>query len=95
MKSFVRDRRGIVVAGVIAISFIVLSSITWLVCAVIVNRVFDGFLPILVTCDPRALATTQSAMNAFAVSIVIVDLLLLLWWGLSAQKVESQEMQAY
>jgi succinate dehydrogenase/fumarate reductase cytochrome b subunit len=85
------DDSGIIFVGVVAITFIVLSSITWLACALVVNRVFDGFLPILLTCDPRALATSQSALNAFGVSIVITDVMFLVWWGLSAQKVESQE----
>lgn len=93
IKRLLRDESGIIFEGVIAIGFIVLSSITWLVCAMVVNRVFDAFLPIfmLPEMDPRALAVSQTALNAFAVSIVIVDILLLVWWGLSAQKVESQE----
>jgi hypothetical protein len=90
-KSLLKDDSGIIFEEVIAITFIVLSSIVWLCCALFVNRVFDAFIPILVTCDPRALATSQTAVNAFGVSIVIIDALLLVWWALSAQRVESQE----
>ncbi|MFA5365678.1 MAG: hypothetical protein WC325_10910 [Candidatus Bathyarchaeia archaeon] len=90
-KSLLKDDSGIIFEGVIAITFIILSSIVWLCCALFVNRVFDAFIPTLLTCDPRALATSQTAVNAFGVSIVIVDVMFLVWWGLSAQKVESQE----
>jgi len=95
LQRFMGDRSGIIFAGVVAITFIVLSSIVWLACALIVNRTFDGFLPILLECDPRALATSQMALNAFGVSIVVVDVMFLVWWGLSSQKVESQEMPRY
>lgn len=91
-QSFLRDDSGIIFVGVVAITFIILSSIVWLACALFVNRTFDALLPILLTCDPRALATSQTAVNAFGVSIVVTDVLFLVWWGLSAQKVESQEM---
>jgi len=87
-----RSKRGIVLAGVVAITFIFLSSIIWLVGALIVNRTFDALVPYMDE-DPRVLILNQNAVNAYGVSIVIVDVLLLVWWGLSAQKVESQESQ--
>jgi hypothetical protein len=90
-QNFLSDRRGIVTAGIVAICFIFLSSILWLVGALIVNRTFDAFLPLFNDSDPRALLTGQHAVNAFGVSIVVIDVLLLVWWGLNAQRVESQE----
>lgn len=87
-RSFRSNKRGIVLAGVIAIIFIVLSSIVWLVGALIVNRTFDGLASTFAECDPRVLTLSQNAVNAYAVSIVVVDVLLLVWWGLSAQKKE-------
>lgn len=89
-----KDNRGILLAGAIAISFIIMSSIIWLAGALIVNRTFDAFQPWFAISDPRALITAQNAVNAYGVSIIIVDLLFLLWWGLSAQKKESVESSA-
>lgn len=91
MKNFVKNTKGIILPGVIAISFLFMSSIIWLCGALIVNRVFDAFQPWYAVSDPRALAVSQTALNAYAVSIVVVDVLLLVWWGLSAFKTESQE----
>jgi hypothetical protein len=88
MRDFRSNKSGIVLAGIIAIIFIVLSSIVWLVGALIVNRTFDGLLPTLQECDPRVLALSQGVLTAYAVSIIVVDVLLLVWWGLSAQKKE-------
>jgi cellulose biosynthesis protein BcsQ len=94
LNRLLHDNSGIIFAGVVAVTFIFLSSLIWLACALIVNRVFDGFYPILLDCDPRALATSQSALNAFGVSIVVVDVMFLVWWGLSSQRIESQESPA-
>jgi hypothetical protein len=88
---FRKNREGIILAGVIAISFIFFSSIVWLVGALVVNRTVDAFLPMLNQCDPRALAVSQNWVNAYGVSIVIIDVLFLVWWGLSSSKKESQE----
>lgn len=90
-RNFRKNSEGILLAGAIAITFIILSSMVWLAGAVIVNKTFDAFQPWFAISDPRALALAQSAVNAYGVSIVIVDCLLLLWWGLSSQKSESQE----
>jgi len=87
-RNFRNNKRGIVLVGVIAIVFIVLSSIVWLVGAMIVNRTFDGLLPTLEECDPRVLSLSQKVLNAYAVSIVVIDVLFLVWWGLNAQKKE-------
>ena len=91
LKQFKAHCQGIILVGIIAITFIILSSIIWLVLALVVNRVFDGLMPIYLTCDPRALATGTNALNAFGVSIVVVDIMFLVWWGLSAQKKGSRE----
>jgi len=91
LKRFVGDRRGIVAVGVLAIVFIISSSLIWLVGALIVNRTFDALAPYFAVGDPRALITAQNAVNIYGVVIVVVDVLLLVWWGISAQRVESQE----
>lgn len=90
-KSFIRDTRALILPGIIAVTFIMLSSILWLVGALIVSRTYDGLLPYIMDSDPRVLAISQSALNAYAVTIIIVDVGLLVWWGLSAQKKESVE----
>jgi hypothetical protein len=94
LRSFRNDKRAIILPAVIAITFIILSSIIWLAGALIVNRTFDQLQGIIAECDPRVLSISQNALNAYAVSIVVVDGLLLVWWGLSSQKVESQESPA-
>jgi hypothetical protein len=91
LRRFHRDRSGIVYQGVIAVSFIFLSSIIWLVGALIVNKTFDAFIPWFAISDPRALIVGQTAVNAYGVSIVVTDVCFLVWWFLSAQKVESVE----
>ena len=91
-QSFLGDRRGIIAVGIVAICFIFLSTFLWLIGALIVNRTFDAFVPLFNDSgEPRTLLTGQHAVNAFGVSIVIIDVLLLVWWALSAQRVESQE----
>jgi hypothetical protein len=90
-RSWIHDTHAIILPAIIAITFIFLSSIIWLIGALIVNRTFDSLLPYIMQCDPRVLAISQSALNAYAVVIVIVDVGLLVWWGLSAQKKESVE----
>lgn len=94
MRNFIKDTKGIILPGIIAISFIIMSSIIWLCGALIVNRVFDAFQPWYAISDPRALTVSQSALQAYSISIIVVDCLLLLWWGLSAFKTESQESPA-
>ncbi len=90
-RRFLKDTRAIVLEGVIAIIWIMLSSITWLVGAMIVNRTYDALYSYSVQCDPRVLAIQQSALNAYAVVIVIVDVGLIVWWAISAQKKRSVE----
>lgn len=92
--SWIHDTRAMILSGIIAITFIFLSSITWLVGAMIVNRTFDSLLPFIMESDPRVLAICQSSINAYAFVIVIVDVGMLVWWGLSAQKKESVESPA-
>lgn len=94
LRDFRSNQSGIVVVGVIAIVFIVFSSLIWLVGALIVNRTFDALAPYFAVGDPRALVTAQNAVNTYGVMIVVVDILLLVWWGISAQRVESEESPA-
>jgi hypothetical protein len=90
-QSFLSDKRGIALVGVVAVAFIFVSSIIWLAGALVVNRTYDAFAPIFARMDVESQIISQHAVNAYGVSIVVVDVLLLVWWGLSAQKVESQE----
>lgn len=88
MRNFRADKKGIVLAGIIAIVFIILSSIVWLAGALIVNLTYDNLLPVMEECDDRVPLIAEHALNAYGVSIVVIDVLLLVWWGLSAQKRE-------
>jgi hypothetical protein len=90
-KRFIEDKRGIVAVGVLAIAFIISSSMIWLVGALIVNQTFDALVPYFPAGDPRGLYAAQNAVNMYGVMIVVVDVLFLVWWGISAQRVESEE----
>lgn len=93
-KKFMQNRKGIVFEGIIAISFIFFSSIIWLIGALVVNQVFDALMPWFDICDPRALAAAQTNLTAYGVSVVIVDALFIVWWGLSVFKSGSRESPA-
>lgn len=93
-RNFRQNQEGIILPLAIAISFIIMSSIIWLVGALIVGKTFDAFAPWFAISDPRALIVAQNAVNAYGVSIIVVDILFLVWAGLSAQKRESQESSA-
>lgn len=90
-RDFRNDQNGIVLVGVIAISFIIMSSIIWICGALIVNKVFDAVIPYFSVDDTRGLVTAQNTVNTYGVVIVVVDFLLLAWWAISAQRVESVE----
>lgn len=89
MRNILKDKRGIILAGIIAIVFIVLSSIVWLCGALIVSLTYDELSPIMAECDERVPIIAEHVLTAYGVSIVFIDVLLLVWWGLSAQKVSS------
>lgn len=95
ISHFMKDTQGILLAGAIAITFIFLSSLIWILGALIVNKTFDAFQPWFAISDPRALVVAQNAITAYGVSIIPVDGALMLWWFLSAQKKESQESPSY
>lgn len=86
-----KENSGIVAVGMLAIAFIISSSLIWLVGALIVNQTFDALTPYFPLGDPRGLLAAQNAVNVYGVVIVVVDVLLLVWWGISAQRVESEE----
>lgn len=92
IKELIKDSKGIILEGVIAISFIFFSSLIWLIGEIVIHRTYDAMVPTFFDqIDPRGLALVDNYINAYAVSIIIVDALLLLWWGLSTQKHETQE----
>jgi hypothetical protein len=90
MRRFRQNQSGIVLVGIICIVFIICSSIIGLAGALAVNKVADALTPYLGS-DVRALNTVTSARNAYIVAVVLVDVLLLVYWGVSAQRKESQE----
>jgi hypothetical protein len=95
-KRFLRqDSHGILLVGIICISFIIMSSLIWLAGALIVSRTFDAFMPWFAICDPRAQAVAQQALNAYGVSIIVVDICFIIYWGVSSQKNESVEGPAF
>jgi hypothetical protein len=91
LRRFRNNRNGIILVGVVAICFIVLSSIVWLAGLLIVNKTFDAFGPWFAVSDPRALVVANQALTAYSVSIVVTDVMFLIWWGLASQKRESEE----
>jgi hypothetical protein len=88
------NKNGILLVGIICIVFIVLSSIIWLVGALILNRVFDAFGPWFAITDPRTLAVSQSALNAYGISTIITDIAFISYWAISTQRQESEEYPA-
>ena len=94
MRNFIHNRSGIVLVSVIAITFIIASSIIGLVGALAVNQVADALTPYMGS-DVRATNLVQSCRNAYIVSIVLADVMLIIWWATSAQKSESQESPQY
>ena len=93
LRNFRDNRSGIVLIGLICIVFIVTSSLIGLVGALAVNRIADALSP-FTSGDIRATALVETARNAYILSIVLVDITLLVYWAVSAQRKESQEQPA-
>jgi hypothetical protein len=91
LRDFQNNKEGFATVVAVTIVFVICSSLIWLVGALIVNKVFDGLSPMFAVADPRALITAQTALNMYAVMIVVVDGLLILWCFISAGRVESRE----
>lgn len=92
LKRFLRNKRAIILPGIIAIIWIILSSITWLAGAVIVSRTYDQLQGTIEECNPMVAVISNNALNAYGISIIVLDILFIVWWALSAQRVESQEV---
>jgi hypothetical protein len=83
-RNFRENNQGIVLVGLIAIIFIICSSIIGIVGALAVNQVGDAMAQYAT--DIRASNLITSCRNVYIVSVVLVDVLLLVWWGVSAQE---------
>ena len=59
--------------------------------ALAVNRIADAVLPLVGGNSVSALNLIQNARNAYIVAIVLADVCLLIYWGVSAQRKERQE----
>ena len=94
MQSFLHDKSGIVLVSIVAITFIITSSIIGLVGALAVNQVADALTPYMGS-DVRATNLVLTCRNAYIVSIVLADIMLIIWWAVSAQRRESQENPQY
>ena len=94
MRNLIHDTSGIILVSVVAITFIITSSIIGLVGALCVNQVADALTPYMGS-DVRAINLVETCRNAYIVSIVLADIMLIIWWAVSAQRRESQENPQY
>jgi branched-subunit amino acid ABC-type transport system permease component len=92
-NNLVTDKRGILMEGMIAIVFIIASSLTWLVGALILNQYLDSVAP-YTDKFPQASVLSMNVRNSFGIVIVVVDGLLLFWWGLQSFRRERQEYES-
>jgi len=90
MRNFIKDTQGLVLVAVIAIVFIFATSIIGLVGALSINKIADAVAP-YVGSDVRAYDLVQNCRNVYIVTIVLADVLLIVWLFVSAQRRESQE----
>lgn len=90
LKQFRNDKSGIVLVGLICITFIMCSSLIGLVGALAVNKVADALTP-FVSDNTEALNVVTNARNSYIIGVVLVDLSLLGYWAVSAQRKESVE----
>ena len=94
MRNLIHDTSGIILVSVVAITFIITSSIIGLVGALAVNQVADALTPYMGS-DVRATNLVLTCRNAYIVSIVLADIMLIIWWAVNAQRVERQESPQY
>lgn len=95
LRSFKNNKSAMVLPAIIAIVFIFFSSMIWLMGALIISLTHDNLASIIAVCDPRVGGVASNVLNAYGVCIIVVDVLLVVWWGLSAQRKESQEEPAW
>jgi hypothetical protein len=94
VKELFGDSSGIILVSIIAVTFILTSSIIGLVGALCVNQIADALTPYLGS-DVRATNLVLTCRNAYIVSIVLADVMLIIWWAVSAQRRETQESPQY
>jgi hypothetical protein len=90
LRNLKEDKSGILLEGLITIVFVISSSIIGLVGALAVNRIADALTP-FISNNVQALALVQNCRNAYIVGVVLVDISLIVYWGVSAQRKERQE----
>ena len=89
-RNFKRNTEGLVLVSIIAIVFLFCINIIGLVGALTVNQIADAVTPD-VGSDVRAYDLVQNCRNVYIVTVVLADVLMLVWWAVSAQRKESQE----
>ena len=94
MRNLMHENSGIILVSLVAITFIITSSIIGLVGALCVNQIADALTPYLGS-DVRATNLVLTCRNAYIVSIVLADIMLIIWWAVNAQRVERQESPQY
>lgn len=90
-SDFKKDKHGIVLVALIVIVMITSANILGIIGALMVNRVADALTPFLGGSNTQALTVVTNARNAYIVGIVLVDICLIIYLAVSAQRKESQE----
>jgi len=94
LRDFKDNKQGIVLVSLIVIVFITVSSIIGIVGALAVNKIADDVVAMNIpgfSNSIQALNLVQTARNAYIVAIVLVDILLLIYLFVSAQRKETQD----
>ena len=97
LRDFKDNKQGIVLVSLIVIVFITVTSIIGLVGALAVNKIADDVVAMNIpgfSNNIQALNLVQTARNAYIIAVVLTDVMLLVYWAVSAQRKESQEQPA-
>ena len=92
-NDFRNDRRAILLEGLLAVAFIGASSIIGVIGALMINRIADAVQPFIAD-NVDALGVVESARNTYIIGVVLTDIALLVYWGVSAQRKERQSSPA-
>ena len=93
LNRFRKNNQGIVLVVVVVITFVISCDIIGLVGALATSRVADALTP-FVGSNVRALAVINNARNAYIVGLVVLNISLIAYLFISAQRKESQESPA-
>jgi uncharacterized BrkB/YihY/UPF0761 family membrane protein len=89
-RDFRRNQKALVLVSIVAIVLVFAIAIIGLVGMLSANKIADAILPYMGS-DIRASNLVQECRNALAISVVLSIVMVLIWWGVSAQRRESQE----